>query len=201
MGARSSPRAAKADPSRRGPAIALPRPVRFLDGYSNLSQATAWSVGEHWPTARDADVSFAAAARLMNVVGGKTRDAAMVKRLRSEGKIFAVHCGDYYPNRKGRGKTRGSHLGRGVRRHAPHRFPAGEERLPGGEVGSPLRQRAQRGAPGRLRCHRDRRGQLGGPRRHRLGRSSSWRRCGSCACESGIVSCSCTRRLPWPASG
>lgn len=82
------------------PAIALPRPVRFLDGYSNLSQATAWSVGEHWPTARDADVSFAAAARLMNVVGGKTRDAAMVKRLRSEGKIFAVHCGDYYPNRK-----------------------------------------------------------------------------------------------------
>ena len=79
---------------------AFPTQIRLMDGYNDYRSLTRWSAGEHWPTATAAADSMDSVLDTMNVIAGRTNDAAFVKRLRTERKIFAVHCTDYFPGRK-----------------------------------------------------------------------------------------------------
>ncbi len=82
------------------PLVAFPTPIRLMDGYDDYRAPRRWSAGEHWPTAAEAADSMDSVLDTMNVIAGRTNDAAFVKRLRTERKIFAVHCTDYFPGRK-----------------------------------------------------------------------------------------------------
>ncbi|MBK7076177.1 MAG: hypothetical protein IPH44_28175 [Myxococcales bacterium] len=83
------------------PLVAFPTPIRLMDGYGDFRTKPGWRYpGEHWPTGADAATSMEGVLDTMNVIGGDTADAAFVKRLRAEGKVFAFHCTDYFPHRK-----------------------------------------------------------------------------------------------------